>query len=169
MTDMSTLIRKKLQAFRLIHLMMVMADVIYAVGIVYIYKYAPIPPTLTDMQTIATIEYSSVAFVALVIIAVNISRKKLLSSDSIFIRKETAKGNADEPPFFANYLSSLFILWAIIETIIVGGIVLFLTTGTLMVPLVLISVGGFFKLVSGPRFEELNHLGAKHAALTIQG
>lgn len=166
---MSTLIRKKLQAFRLIHLMMVMADVIYAVVIVYIYKYAPIPPTLTDMQTIATVEYSSVAFIVIVIIAVNITRKKLLSSDSMFIRKETTKGNADEPPFFANYLSSLFILWAFIETIIVGGIVLFLVTGTLMVPLVLIFIGGFFKLVSGPRFEELNHLATKHASIAVQG
>jgi hypothetical protein len=167
--EIGSLIKKRLQAFRLIHLVMVMADVIYAVVIVYIYKYAPIPPMLTDVHTIVTIEYSSVAFIAIVIIAVNVMRKKLLSSDSIFIKKETAKGNSDEPPFLANYFSSLFILWAIIETIIVGGIVLFLTTGNLMVPLVLISIGGFFKLLSGPRLEELNQLAAKHSSLLVQG
>lgn len=169
MEEVGTLIRKKLQSFRIIHLAMVVGDIVYGVMIVFIHKYSPIPPTITDIETITTIEYSSVALLAIVIIAVNITRKKILASDSIFKKKETAKEQSDEPPFITNYLSSLFIIWALIQIIAISGIILFLVSGKLMIPLVLISIGVFIKLTNGPRLEELNQLAVKHESILVQG
>jgi hypothetical protein len=151
------------------HLAMVMGSVIYGVLIVYIDKYASIPPTITDLETLRTIEYASVVYVLGFMVAANVMRKKMLASDSIFKKKESAKTEADEPPFIANYLSALFITWALIEAVTIGGVVLFLISGKLMIPLVMISIGVLYKLANGPRLQELTQLGAKQNAILLRG
>ena len=153
----------------MIHLMMVLADVVYGVVIVYISKYAQIPPTLTDTQFITNLEYGLAAYSVLMVIGVIITRKKILSSDSMFIIKENSKVESDEPPYFANYLSTLFILWALIETITIAGLILFLTTGELLTSLIFIIIGTFFKLSNGPTLDDLNTLSRKCSSIAIEG
>ncbi len=169
MEDVSALIKNKLRSFRNIHLVMVLADVVYGVVIVYVSKYAPIEPTLTNMNFITTFESGIIAYTIFMVFTVIKVRKKFLSSDSIFVKKENTKVVSDEPPFIANYLSSLFILWALIETITIAGLILFLTTGELISSLVFIALGAFFKFVNGPQLEELNDLSQKFTSISTQG
>jgi hypothetical protein len=167
MEEMSTLIRKKLQSFRIVHLMMVLGDIIYGIVMLYIYKYAPIQPILKDAETISLLEYSSFLVAVTVIAIVIIIRKSMLASDSMFKVKESNK-SLDEPVFFANYLSMLFTIWAIIQIIAVIGVVLFLMGGKIIVPLVLIFIAASFKLFNGTRFEELNQLAVKQESILVQ-
>ncbi|WP_321778712.1 hypothetical protein [Sulfurimonas sp.] len=169
MAEVNELISKKMKSFRIVHLMLVMGDIIYGLLIIYIYEYSPITPILTDLDMLTTIEYSSIAVLAVLIIIVNITRNKILASNSIFKKKETTEEKTDEPAFISNYLSSLFIIWSLIEVITVGGIVLFLVSGKIMIPLVIISISVFIKLINGPRLQELNQLSLKHASTFIQG
>ncbi|WP_324172713.1 hypothetical protein [Sulfurimonas sp.] len=167
MTEINELISKKMKSFRLVHFMLVFGDVIYGLLIIYIYKYSPIAPILTDIDILTKIEYSSIAVLAVLIIIVNITRNKMLTSNSIFKKKETTEEKTDEPAFISNYLSSLFIIWSLIEVIAVAGIVLFLVSGKIMIPLVIISISVFIKLINGPRLQELNQLSLKHASTFI--
>jgi len=162
MKEAAALIQTKLKAFRVVHLAMVMGSVVYGVMIVYIHQYAPVPPTITDAQTLATIEHALVFYILGLMVIAAVTRKKMLGSGAIFKRRESAKVPSDQPPFFANYLSALFVVWAIIEAITIGGIVLFLTSGKLTIPLIMISIGVLFKLANGPRREELAQLASKH-------
>lgn len=164
MTETAALVQTKLKAYRIIHLAMVMGSVVYGVLIVYIHQYAPIQPTITDAGTLTTIGYALIFYIVGLMAVSVVVRKKMLGSDSIFERRQAAKEPSDQPPFIANYLSSLFVIWAMIEAITIGGIVLFLTSGELMIPLITIAIGVFFKLVNGPRREELMDLAAKHRA-----
>ena len=169
MRETGSLIRTKLRSFRMIHLAMVMGSAIYGILIVYVHKYAPVPPSITDMQMLSTIEYASVAYVLGFMVIANVMRKKLLASDSMVKNKEDAKMQSDQPPFITNYLSSLFVIWALIEAIAVGGIVLFLVSGKLMIPLVMITIAVLYKLANGPRLEELTQLAAKQNAAALRG
>jgi len=166
MAETAKMIETKLKAYRIIHLIMVISSVVYGVMIVYIDQYAPIPPTITDVQTLTTIEYMLI-FTLLSLIAITVLvRKEMLGSDKIFKKRATAKKLSEQPPFIANYLSSLFVVWSLIEAIAISGIVLFLVSGKLMMPLTLISIAVFFKLFNGPRREELTELASKHRDLT---
>ena len=89
-------------------------------------------------------------------------RNKMLTSDAIFKKNEAAQAQSDQPPFLANYISSLFVVWALIEAIAIAGIVLFLVSGTLIVPLILVAIGVSFKLFNGPRLEELMQLSSRY-------
>ncbi len=169
MTDTGSLIRTKLRSFRMIHLAMVMGSAIYGILIVFVHKYAPIPPSITDMETLSTMEYASVVYVLGFMVVANVMRKKMLASESIFKKNEDAKMQSDQPPFIANYLTSLFVVWALIEAIAVGGIVLFLVSGKLMIPLVMITIGVLYKLSNGPRLEELTQLASKQNAAALRG
>lgn len=169
MVEIGNLIKTQLRTMKVIHFTMVMANVIYAVLIYYIYRYAPVPPTITDMQLITSLEYASIPYVLSVVVIAKILRSKMLASDTIFIKKVETKGNSDRPPFIGNYISSLFVVWAIIEVIAIAGIILFLTTGKLTVALALIALGVFFMLVNGPRFEELKKLSTKYESISAQG
>ncbi|WP_345977976.1 hypothetical protein [Sulfurimonas sp. HSL3-7] len=160
MTETAALIQSKLKAYRIIHLAMVMGSVVYGVVVVYIHQYAPIPPTITDVQTVTMIEFALIFYIVGLLAAAAVTRKKMLNSDAIFKRRETAKEPLDQPPFIANYLSSLFVVWALIEAITIGGIVLFLTSGKVMIPLIMISIAVLSKLANGPRREELRQLAA---------
>lgn len=166
MEETVTLIRTKLQTFRMLHLAMVMADVVYGAVIVLITKYAPIPPTLTDIEFITQIEYALIVFVMLAIVGIRMARIKMLAAESILVKKEsatqTSQESEDTPPYFANYLSSLFILWAMIETIIISGVILFLTTAELYESLALIAIGAFIKISHGPKYEELSDLAKRY-------
>ena len=151
MVEISNLIKTQLRTMKVIHFTMVMANVIYGVVIYYIYRYAPVPPTITDMQLMYYLN------------------QRHLPKDTIFIKKEETKGNSDRPPFIGNYISSLFVVWALIEVIAIAGIILFLTTGKLTVALALIALSIFFMLVNGPRFEELKKLSTKYESISAQG
>ncbi|MBU1642130.1 hypothetical protein KKE54_02105 [bacterium] len=146
-----------------------MGSAIYGILIVFIHKYAPIPPSITDIETLNTIEYASVVYVLGFMVIANVMRKKMLASDSILTKKQSTKAESDEPPFIANYLTTLFIIWALIEAITFGGVVLFLTSAKLMIPLVMITIGVLFKLANGPRLEELMQLAAKQNAVALRG
>lgn len=169
MTEISMLIKEQLRTIKVIHFTMVMANVIYGIVIYYIYLYAPVPPSLTDIQLITNLEYASVPYVLSIVVIAKIIRNKMLASDSIFIKREETKKGPDRPPFIGNYISSLFVVWAIIEVIAIAGIILFLTTGKLTVSLALIAAGVFFMLANGPRLEELNKLSAKYESISVQG
>ena len=169
MTETGSLIRTKLRSFRMIHLAMVTGSAIYGILIVYVQKYAPIPPSITDIETLRTMEYASAVYVLAFMVIANVMRKKILASDSIFKKNEDAKMQSDQPPFIANYLTSLFVIWALIEAIAVGGVVLFLVSGKLMIPLVMITIGVLYKFANGPRLEELTQLAAKQNAAALRG
>lgn len=167
MTEAAALIETKLKAFRIIHLMMVMGSVVYGVVIVYIHQYAPIPPTITDVQVLLTIEYAMIFFILGMLVIATLMRRSMLGSDKIFKKRENVKVPSDQPPFIANYLSSLFVVWSFIEAIAIGGIVLFLVSGKLMIPLIMISIAVMFKLANGPRCHELTDLALKHHDTTL--
>ncbi len=169
MEDIRTLIKKRLPTYRVIHFTIVMASVVYGGLIYYISQYAPIPPTLTDMQMITKLEYAAIPLVIAIVVITKMMRTKMLSSDSIFIRKQEYEADIEQPAFLGNYLSILFILWAIIEIMAIAGIVLFLTTGILTTSLALIALTAFFQIINGPNFEELNKLSAKYESMSLQG
>ncbi len=172
MIESTTLIKDHMRTYRLIHLAMVMGSVIYGIVAILIHETAPMKPIVTDMQILTTIKYASIPYIIIIMIAIKILRTKMLSSNSIFIKKELDKKTdeeSDKPPFLANYLSQLFIIWAIIETITIGGIILFLLSGELLFPLAIIAIGVFFKIINGPSFEELNQLSTKYDSNSIQG
>lgn len=164
MAETAALIQTKLKAFRIIHLAMVAGSVVYGVMVVYIHQFAPIPPTITDVQTLTMIEFALVFYIVGLLAAAAVARTRMLGSDAIFERREAAKEPSDQPPFIANYLSSLFVVWALIEAIAIGGVVLFLTSGKLMIPLIMISIAVLSKLANGPRREELTQLAAADSA-----
>ncbi|OHD86274.1 hypothetical protein [Sulfuricurvum sp. RIFCSPLOWO2_12_FULL_43_24] len=168
MEDINSLIREKLRAFRMIHFMMMMGSFTYGVVIVFIHLYAPIPPAINDASTLTTVTYGIFAYALIAVGIVRYMRQKLLSSDNIFKKSKDAK-NPDQPSFFSNYLSTLFILWSLCEAITIGGIILYLSSGQLETPLVLISFGIFLKLMNGPKFEELTALEKRYAAIKVQG
>ncbi len=162
MSETAALIQTKLKAFRIIHLAIVMGSVIYGVLIVYIHLYAPIPPSITDAETLTTIEFALIFYIVGLLAIAAYTRKKMLGSENIFKRREASKVPSDQPPFIGNYLSSLFVVWSLLEAVTIGGIVLFLTSGKLMIPLIMVSIGVLFKLANGPRHEELMQLSSKH-------
>ena len=168
MLDTNSLIREKLRAFRMIHFMMLMGSFTYGVVIVFIHTYAPIPPTINDASTLATLTYGIFVYALIAVGVVRYLRQKLLSSDQIFKKNEAAQ-KLDQPSFFSNYLSTLFILWSLCEAITIGGIILYLVGGELEIPLILISFGIFLKLMNGPKFEELTALEKRYASIEIQG
>lgn len=169
MTESATLIREHLRTYRFIHFAMVMANVIYGIVIVLIYKYSPIPPIDIDMNTLAIFKYGLVPYSIFIMIVAKILRTKLLNDDSMLIRKEGLDEDSDKPPFLANYISSLFIIWAIVETVAIGGIILFLLNAKLMFPLAIIFMSVFIMFVNGPNKEELNKLAAKYDSNLIRG
>jgi len=155
MTETATLIQTNLKVFRVKHMALVMGSMVYGLMVLYIHHYALIPPSITDTQALTTIEFALVFYIVALLIIAAVVRKNMLNSDAIFKERETAKELSDQPPFIANYLSSLFVVWAVIEAIAIGGIVLFLTSGKLTIPLIMISIAVIFKLANGPRREEL--------------
>ena len=172
MIEPTALIRKNLRTYRFVHLAMVMGSVVYGIVAILIHKTAPMDPIVTDTQILTTLKYASIPYIVVIMIAVKIFRAKMLASNSIFIKKtldESTNEESDKPPFLANYLSQLFIIWAIIETITIGGIILFLLSAELMFPLAIISIGVFFKIINGPSFEELNQLSTKYNSISMQG
>jgi len=164
MTKTAALIQTNLKVFRVKHMAMVMGSMVYGLMVLYIHQYALIPPSITDAQTLTMIEFA-LAFYILGLMAIAlVMRKNMLNSDAIFNLRERAIGPSDQPPFIANYLSSLFVIWAVIEAIVIGGVVLFLTSGELTIPLIMIAIGVVFKLANGPRRKELMQLAAKYKA-----
>ncbi|DAB39508.1 MAG: hypothetical protein A2023_03015 [Sulfuricurvum sp. GWF2_44_89] len=168
MEDIHALIREKLRSFRFIHYAMIMGSFTYGVVIVFIHLYAPIPPTINDVSTLTSVTYGIFAYTLLAIGMIRYLRPKLLSSDQIFKKNEVAE-KSNQPSFFSNYMSTLFILWSICEAVTIGGIILYLIGGQLEVPLLLIGFGIFLKLVNGPKFEELTALEKRYAAIEMQG
>lgn len=168
MEDMHSLIREKLRAFRMIHFAMMMGSFMYGVVIVFIHFNAPIPPSINDASTLTILTYGIFAYALLAVGVIRYMRQKFLSSDNIFKKIKDAK-NPDQPSFFSNYLSTLFILWSLCEVITIGGIILYLTSGQLEIPLFLIGFGIFLKLVNGPKFEELTALEKRYAVVEVQG
>lgn len=158
MLETSILIKEQLLKFKMIHFAIVMANVIYGCVVYFIYTYAPIPPSLNDSQMITNIEYGFVPLVLGIIFVANKIRTTTLTSNSIFIQKRGDKEDSDKPPFLVNYLSMLFIIWAVLEVISIGGIVFFLISGKFMISLGLIALGVFFLMFNGPRLEELERL-----------
>ncbi|WP_294966591.1 hypothetical protein [Sulfurimonas sp.] len=169
MIETTKLIQKKIKTFKRLHILMILPDIVYACFIVYMYKYAPIPPVITDIQTLKIISYASIALMIILMMALKVARLRMLSSNSIFDRKETNKTNLDEPAFFANYLSVHFILWAIIEIIVICGIIIFLLSAQLLMPLILISVGLFFKLTNAPKAQDLTQLSEQYNSILVKG
>ena len=161
-----------MRKYRFIHIVMVMSSVIYGMLIFYIHEYIPITPIMTDVEMITIVKYATIPYIVVIMIATKILRDKMLSSDSIFIQKEPHKKTgelSDKPPFLANYISKLFIIWAIIETIIIGGVMLSLLSGELIFPLAIITIGVFLKIINGPSFKELNQLSKKYHSILRQG
>ena len=95
MIETGKLIKNKIKTFKKLHLMMTLPDVVYACLIIYMYKYDPMPPIITDVQTMKIIVYSSIALMIILMMVLKITRFRMLSSDSIYDRKE--KNN--ETPF----------------------------------------------------------------------
>lgn len=162
MTETAALIQTKLKVFRVKHMAMVMGSMVYGLMVLYIHQYAPVPPSITDAQTLTTIEFSLVFYIMGLMAIAAMMRKNMLNSDTMFKQRESINEPSDQPPFFANYLSSLFVVWAVIEAIVIGGVVLFLTSGELTIPLIMIAIGVVVKLANGPRRDELMQLAAKH-------
>ncbi|MDD5359218.1 MAG: hypothetical protein PHI02_03030 [Sulfurovaceae bacterium] len=158
MLETSTLIKKELLKFKMIHFAIVMGNVIYGFVIYFIYTYTPITPSLNDNQMITNIEYGFVPLILGIIFVANKIRTTTLTSNSIFIQKREDKEDSNKPPFLVNYLSMLFIIWAVLEIISVGGVVFFLISGELMISLGLIALGVFFLMLNGPQLKELESL-----------
>jgi hypothetical protein len=169
MTETAALIQTNLKVFRIKHMALVMGSMVYGFMVLYIHQYALIPPSITDDQTLTTIEFALVFYIVSLMAIAAVMRKNMLNSDAIFKQRETVNEPSDQPPFIANYLSSLFVVWAVIEAIVIGGVVLFLTSGKMTIPLIMISIGVIFKLANGPRREELIQLAAKHNAVGQTG
>ncbi|MFZ2888929.1 hypothetical protein [Sulfuricurvum sp.] len=168
MIDTNSLIREKLRAFRMIHFVMLMGSFMYGVVIVFIHLNAPIPPVINDASTLTTLTYGIFAYALVAVGIIRYIRQKMLSSDDMFKKTEDTKF-PDQPPFFARYMTLLFILWAICESVTIGGIILYLTSGQLEVPLFIIGFGIFLKLINGPKFEELTALEKRYAVIEVQG
>lgn len=162
MTASATIIRDHLRTYRFVHIALVMGSILYGLGVFFIHKYSPIPPTLHNAQVLNVIQYASIPYILIIMIIVKSLRAKMLAADSIFTNKENLDEESDKPPFLANYLSQLFILWALLEIITISGIVLFLISGELIFPLAIISMGVFLKILNGPSFEELKQLSKKY-------
>jgi hypothetical protein len=169
MITTTELIQKKIKTFKLLHLIMTLPDVFFACLIIYSYKYAPMPPIITDKHTIKIIIYSSIALMIILMMVLKITRFRMLSSDSVYERKEKNKLNLNEPAFFANYLSVHFILWALIEIIVICGIIIFLLSAQLLMPLILISIGVFFKLTNAPKAQDLTQLSEQYNSILVKG
>jgi len=168
MEDMNSLIREKMKAFRMIHFVMLMGSAMYGVVIVFIHLNAPMPPIISDTSTLTTLTYGIFAYALVAVGIVRYMRQKMLSSDDMFKKSEDTKF-PDQPPYFGKYMTILFVLWAICESVTIGGIILYLTSGQLEVPLFLIGFGIFLKLINGPKFEELTALEKRYAVIEVQG
>lgn len=170
MRDLQTVTREKLRSFRVIHWVMLMASIGYGVMMVYIHLYAPIPPSVTDGETLNTLLYGIIAYIACAIVLVKVLRQRIVGSDKIFLETEAMRQQKIEhPPFYGNYLSMLFILWSILEVIAIGGILFFLVSGDLNTGLIFVATAVLLKFINGPKYEELNGLLSRHAARELQG
>ena len=169
MVEETSSLRDQLRTFRVIHFAIVMGSVTYGLVIAMIYFYQPMAPAMKDIQLLNTLEYVSVPYVIVIAAFVTMLRTKMLNSNSIFKKNETANTKYKGPPFMQNYLTQLFILWAIIETITIGGVILYFMSAKLTIPLVIISIGVFFKIMHGPRLEEVNKLSAKYETISAEG
>ena len=167
--DVNSLIREQIKKMRMINLALAMGTAMYGLMMVYIHLYAPIPATLADQELIQKLEYSLIGYALLSLYIGKVVRKMLLNSPKIFIRNENSKQTLDQPPFIGNYLSSLFIVWTILETAAIGGIVLFLVSGRLEVGLMVVAISVFAKLNNGPRIEELSDLASQTAQYENSG
>jgi hypothetical protein len=145
-----------------------MGSFIYGVTIVIIHLYAPLQPTIKDVSILTMVTYGIFAYALIAVGIVRYMRQKLLSSENIFKKSKDAKF-PDQPSFLGNYLSVLFILWALCDVVTIGGVVLYLISAQLETPLILIGFGIFLKLVNGPKFEELITLEKRYAVIEMQG
>lgn len=168
MVDVNSLIREKIRAFRMLHWIMMMGSFMYGVTIVIIHLYAPLQPAIKDVSILTTVTYGIVVYALIAVGIVRYIRQKLLSSDNIFKKSNDTKF-PDQPSFLSNYLTVLFILWALCDVVTIGGIVLYLISAQLETPLILIGFGIFLKLVNGPKLEELKALEKRYAVIEIQG
>lgn len=169
MVEIATLIKKHLQTYRVIHFAIVMGSVTYGIVIFMIYNYTPISPKMQDLSVLSTLEYASIPYVISAFFFAKFLRSRGLDSTSIFMNKETSKTDKDKPVFLDNYLTLLFIVWAILETISIIGIVLFFMSAQIMIPLVLIAIAVFLKIANGPSLEELNKLSKKYESISMEG
>ncbi len=162
--EIDTLIREKMRSYRVINAMLAMGSAMYGFVMVYIYLYAPIPPVYTDAETITTIEYALIALALGGVFVGKTVREKMLASPSIFKETEATRRLPDQPSFLSNYLSMLFVVWTVFETISVAGIVYFLVTGKIEVALGLVGTAVLLKLFNGPHYEELRELAERFSA-----
>ncbi len=154
MQDMDQLISRKMMSFRIIHIAMVMGSVVYGIVILAIHNLSQLPPFIEDEGLLEQIGYMSIFFVVIMGLSAGMLRKKLLAS----ARSAVPADEADAARYLGRYITYLIIVWMVIESISVVGVVYFLMSGKIIYPLTLVAIAVVLKIVHRPKREELEGL-----------
>ena len=146
-----------------IHFSVIIANIIYAFILWYIHYYAPIKPALDDPELQKFIQIGIVVYAAVLVLVVTWFKRHLLSAQEIASVKDAYHQEADSlPPYYGRYMSILFILWAMIESLAIFGIIYYLLFADLIYGVCVIGLSILLIFFYGPKKDDLQQLKAHY-------
>ncbi|MBN2768577.1 MAG: hypothetical protein JXQ68_05700 [Campylobacterales bacterium] len=148
---------------RFIHISMVFATIIYGIIFWIIDHYAPLVPTIEDVSLMKILQIAIlIYFVLLVFIVVRLKKHLFSSAEINFLTNTPQLQNRDKPPYYAKYMTILFVLWSIIESLAIFGVVYYILFVDLKYALLIIALSAMLMLYHRPRRDELETLAASY-------
>lgn len=145
-------------AVKIIHFAMVAAVALYGFIMGMMEIYVPMPKVIDDPELLTMLGYGAAGFCLLLFALLPVLREFLLGKMAI---------DASEP-FAAvekQYLTQLFILWAVVDFGAIAGVVVYLLGTDLSLSLISIGLSMVLMALQGARQNERDQLRTKYDAL----
>ncbi len=143
---------------RFIHLVMVMGVFIYGFVLWFIHHNTPMQVVSSNEELQWIFQVGIIVYAVILFFVVAVFKKYFFSVRGINSIKGEQKKDANIPPYYGKYLTILFILWAMVETLPIFGIIYYFMFTDLEYVLLIIGLSIALMLYHRPRRDELSIL-----------
>ncbi len=149
---------KHFLTMRFIHLAMVMGVFIYGFVLWFTHHNTPMQPLSNDEELQGMAKMGIIIYAVILFFVVSAFKKYFFSVRGINSNKGEQKKDANVPLYYGKYLTILFILWAMVETLPIFGIIYYFMFTDLEYALLIIGLSVVLMLYHRPRRDELSIL-----------
>lgn len=149
---------KHFLTMRFIHLAMVMGVFIYGFVLWFTHHNTPMQALSNDEELQGMVKVGIIIYAIILFFVVSAFKKYFFSVQGINSIKGEQKKDANVPLYYGKYLTILFILWAMVETLPIFGIIYYFMFTDLEYALLIIGLSVVFMLYYRPRRDELSIL-----------
>jgi F0F1-type ATP synthase membrane subunit c/vacuolar-type H+-ATPase subunit K len=149
---------KHFLTMRFIHLAMVVGVIIYGFVLWFTHYNTPMQALSNDDELQGMAKMGIIVYAVILFFVVSAFKKYFFSAQSINSIKGEQKKDANAPLYYGKYLTILFILWAMVETLPIFGIIYYFMFTDLEYALLIIGLSVVFMLCYRPRRDELSIL-----------